>query len=216
MNEQERRRFGRIDLERPLAGMIGEVPVSVVEVAVGGFRTQHEGRFSPGHSHQVRIDWEVRPMRFVCQVVRCTLFRLGKQPGEPTLFQTGLKIEEAIDQSDEILRELIGVRVLRALEEQKANARGLPPLGVYTYQVGKGDRFRRCELHEGVWRKFDTKESKQPTNGFTISADIDLFHVEMLCRTYESTTEEGRRLTRMLAELSVAKSEGTPVRRYIP
>ena len=38
----------------------------------------------------------------------------------------------------------------------------------------------------------------------------------MLCKAYEAMGTEGRRLTKMLAELSIRKTEGTPTRRYVP
>ncbi|HUP44153.1 MAG TPA: hypothetical protein VM779_01440 [Thermoanaerobaculia bacterium] len=212
----ERRRFGRIDLERPLNGFIGAVPVDVVQLSIAGFRVLHETRFPPGDDHEIHLVWNGREMRFKCQVVRSTLFRLATKPGEKSLYQSGIRIDGAIGDSETVLRDLIADRVIRALEEQKANARGIPPVLPYTYQVGKGNRYRRCEFQDGKWRKFDTTRSDQPTDGFTISAEIAPALIETLCRTYEAMNAEGRRLTKMLAELSIRKSEGTPTRRYVP
>lgn len=212
----ERRRFGRIDLEQPLTGFIGEIRIDIVEVSVVGFRVLHEARFPPGEDREIRVTWQEREMRFACNIVRSTLFRLAKNAAEKSIYQSGVRIEEATGDSETVLRDLIAHRVMRALEEQKANAHGVPPIGAYTYQVGKGDRFRRCELTDGRWRKFDTTRTDQPGEGFTISAEIDPGEVELLCKTYEVMPTEGRRLTKMLAELSIRKSEGTPTRRYVP
>jgi hypothetical protein len=44
----------------------------------------------------------------------------------------------------------------------------------------------------------------QPADGFTIAAGETEDQVALLCQTYESGDEEARRMTRMLAELSVA------------
>ena len=212
----ERRRFGRIDLEKPLTGHIGEVQVEVVEVSVVGFRVLHEVRFPPGEDSAITLDWDGRQMRFGITIVRSTLFRLAKNAFEKSLYQSGIRIDRAFGDSETALRDLIAHRVMRALDEQKANARGVPPVLNYTYQVGKGDRYRRCEFKDGIWRKFDTTRPDQPAEGFTISAETEPAHVEILCRTYEAMSTEGRRLTRMLAELSIKKSEGTPTRRYVP
>jgi len=84
------------------------------------------------------------------------------------------------------------------------------------HQPEKGELLRRCEYIDGEWRKSETSRTQQPPNGFTISADVDLDHVEMLCETWETTTAEGRRLTQLLAELSISREEGVPVRRYVP
>jgi hypothetical protein len=84
------------------------------------------------------------------------------------------------------------------------------------YQPEKGELLRRCEFIDGEWRKSETIRPQQPPNGFTISADVDPDHVAMLCDTWENTTAEGRRLTQLLAELSISRAEGIPTRRYVP
>ena len=214
--DDERRRFGRIELDEPLKGSIDGVPVDVVEVSIAGFRVTHQARFAPGQGSELRVSWRGKEMRFSCGVARSTLSRLAKTPAEKSIYQSGIRVDEAFGDSEAVLRDLIAERVMRALSEQKENARGVPPTIEYTYQVGKGDRFRRCELSEGKWKSFDTTRSEQPAEGFTVSVEIDAAQVDILKRTYESVGSEGRRLTKMLAELSIKKTEGGPTRRYIP
>lgn len=216
IEERERRRFGRIDLEEPLQGMIGAIPVNVVEVSLVGLRVMHEVRFPAGEDSEVRVSWQGREMHFRCYIVRSTLFKLAKTAADKSLFQSGVRLDEPFGDSENVLRELIAQRVMRAIREQKENAYGIPSLGPFTYQVGKGDRYRRCDLAGGTWRKFDTTRPEQPAEGFTVSAELDPVQIEVLCRTYEFLGPEGRRLTKMLAELSIKKTEGGPTRRYIP
>ena len=214
--DDDRRRFGRIELEQPLKGSIDDVPVDVVEVSIAGFRVTHQARFPPGGGSELRVSWGAREMRFRCGIARSTLYKLAKTPSEKSIYQSGIRVDEAFGDSEIILRDLIAERVIRALAEQKENARGVAPTVEYTFQVGKGDRFRRCELSEGKWRTFDTTRPEQPPQGFTVSAEIDPAQIDILRRTYESVGPEGRRLTKMLAELSIKKTEGTPTRRYTP
>ena len=214
--ERERRRFGRVELDEPLAALIGDIPVEVVDVSVAGFRMMHETRFLAGESKVIRMVWNGREMKFVCHVVRSILHRLARTSSEKTIYQSGVQIDAAIGDAENTLRDFIADRVKRALAEQKENARGVPPISTFLYQVGKGDRFRRCELKEGKWRVFDTTRAEQPREGFTISAELDPTQVDLLCKTYEATSEEGRRLTRLLAELSIRKSEGGTPRKYVP
>jgi hypothetical protein len=210
---QERRRYGRIDLEEPLPAYVGEVPVRVADLSVVGFRVLHELRFPPGDPKLIRMRWDGRDMRFMCTVIRSTMVHMAGK----NVYQTGMRIDSAIEDSEEQLREFIAARVIRALEEQKANARGMPPLSKgYTYQVGKTNHLRRYELVDGRWRKVETVDPTQPPGGFTIAADIDPMQVDMLCKTWERTDAEGRRLTQLLAQLSIKKTEGTPTRRYVP
>lgn len=188
----------------------------IIEVSVSGLLIAHEGRFVPGQSQHLFIEDESTPLELECTVVRSTLYRLSKALGEKSVYHTGLRIIRFADDGFDRLRQLIGERIMRALEEQKANARGIPPLAAYMYQPGKGELYRRCEYVDGEWRLSETSRPAQPVNGFTISAEVDAHHVEMLCETWESTTEEGRRLTKLLAELSISRAEGIPTRRYVP
>ncbi|HEX8152924.1 MAG TPA: hypothetical protein VF698_07360, partial [Thermoanaerobaculia bacterium] len=168
---EERRRYGRIALDEPLAGQLGDVRVRVIEVSVVGFRVAHEARLMPLPSYPLLVNWDGRELRMNVSIIRTTLTRLAKNANERSVYHSGLRIENR-NESDRMLRELIAHRVMRALDEQKANAHGIPPLAAYMYQPGKGDRYRRCELVDGIWRKSETSRPVQPLNGFTISADV--------------------------------------------
>lgn len=212
----DRRRYGRIRLDEPLPARFGETRVKIIEVSLRGMRAAHEGRLTVGDERVLRVEWQGRSIELECALVRSSLWRLSKSMGQQSIYHSGLKIVDATTPSFDGLRDLIAERILRALEEQKANASGIPPLAAYMYQPLKGELYRRCEYLGGVWRKSETIRPDQPKNGFTVSAEVDPAHVELLCRTWEMTTDEGRRLTRLLAELSTSKAEGVPVRRYVP
>lgn len=181
-----------------------------------GFLIAHEGRHAPGTTHHLAVEWDSGEIELECNIVRSTLYRLARSLGEKSLYHTGLRIVRYARDDFNRLRHLIAERVLRALDEMKANARGIPPLAAYMYQPEKGELYRRCEFVGGTWRKTETIRSTQPANGFTISIEVDPVHVAMLCDTWEHTTAEGRRLTQLLAELSISKAEGVPTRRYVP
>jgi hypothetical protein len=214
--KKERRAYGRVELENPLRARFGDTPVRVAEVSVSGVMIVHEGKLPVGDTRVLTMRWEGTLIEMDCTVTRSSLQRLSKTMGEKSMYQSGLRIVGFSLEAYTRLRELIGERILRALEEQKANARGIPPLAAYMYQPEKGELLRRCELIDGVWRKSETTRRQQPPNGFTVSAEVDPYHVDMLCETWENTTEEGRRLTQLLAELSISTAEGIPTRRYVP
>ncbi len=193
-----------------------DIPVQLIDLSLNGARVVGEARFGPGSEHELQFEWKEMPVRLVCTVIRCTLFSFARAPGEKSTYQSGLRITETIGDSDRVVRELIGSYVIRALEEQRANALGIPPIGPYVYIEGKGDRYRRCELVDGKWRRSETTRPDQPTVGFTISAEVHPHYVDMLCETYQMTDDDGRRLTQTLAQLSISRAEGIPTRRYIP
>ena len=59
---------------------------------------------------------------------------------------------------------------------------------------------------ENGWTSRYSLLADQPEDGFTIAAGEPDEQVQILCRTYESGDTEARRLTRMLAEISVAST----------
>lgn len=213
---RERRRHARIKLDEPLPGRFGAARVAVYELSVNGFMVAHEARYAPGEVDHLVFDCDGTDIDLLCRLVRSTLRRLSRSLGEKSIYHSGLQIVESLGDAYDKLRQCIANRIIRALAEQKANARGIPPLQAYMYQPGKSDTYRRCELVNGEWRKTETERAEQPGNGFTVSAEVDSEHVDMLCRTWEMTTAEGRRLTQMLAALSISRNEGIPTRRYVP
>ena len=162
------------------------------------------------------FDWEGSTIELRCEVMRNTLERLAKNTSEKSIYHAGLRIVEADQLSRDALRAMITSFVARALDEQKANARGIPPEAAQCFQTGKGTDFLRFELVNGAWRRTATTRPDQPANGFTISASEDRTHIEMLCHTFANSDEPGRKLIKMMAELSISQAEGVPTRRYNP
>lgn len=214
---QERRRYGRIHPDPALRGSLDAVPVRVTEVSVTGVKVAHESRLPrTTGTHRLWFDWQEHTLRFDCAFVRTTILRLARKGTEKSLYETGFQLTAAEGESDALLRELIAEYVMRAINEQLANSRGIPPLAVYSYQSGKGDRYRKCELRDGIWRQTETTNPAQPENGITISAEVDPAEVALLSRTWELCDVEGRKLTQLLAQLSISRAEGVPTRRYVP
>ncbi len=210
------RQFERIHFEHPISGTLGKQRVQVLDLAIGGARFLGTLRVTPGSAQDLRVDWEGKPMLLKCTVTRCTLQNFATGSNEQSTYEIGVRIVETTGDSDRIMRELIGYYVTKALDEQRANWDGVPPIGPYVHLEGKSGRYRRCELVDGKWRISATTRPEQPISGFTVSAEVPPRYLDMLCETYERTDGEGRRLTRILAELSINKAEGVPTRRYVP
>jgi hypothetical protein len=98
-------------------------------------------------------DWEGTKLDLICRLMRSTIWRLAKSLGEKSIYHSGLQIIDAIGDSYEKLRQLIAERIIRALEEQKANAARHPAARRVHVPAGKGDLYRRCEFLDGQWRK---------------------------------------------------------------
>lgn len=212
---EDRRRFGRVQLHPPLPARLGDASVEIADVAMGGARVMSVARFAPGTTVELLFEWEGVEVRAMCRIIRCTVAQFAKAPGEKSIYQTGLQMVEVAGESDYLIRRMIATQVMRALDEQRANAFAMPSVArlIEPHEV---TRFRRCELNDGRWRRMETTSADQPSNGFTVDAAMPLKLVTMLCETFQRADEEGRRLMRVLAQLSVTKGEGSSIRRYIP
>jgi hypothetical protein len=211
-----KRQFERIHFEHPIPARLGDQPVRVLDLAIGGARVLGSTKVTPGTARELRIDWEGKTIQLKCNVTRCILLTFATGTEKVSTYDIGLRIVESIGESDQVMRELIATFVMKALDEQRANWEGIPPVGPYVHLEGKANRYRRCEHVSGDWKISATTRPEQPLNGFTVSAEVAPHYIDMLCKTYETTDDEGRRLTRILAELSINRAEGVPTRRYIP
>src|SRR5947208_4433293 len=191
--------------------------VFLVDLSRTGVRVAHQGAVPAiGQVCRLEFNWEGRAVVLDCKVMRNELVKLAKSAAEKSIYHAGLHIEQAHGESEATLRELIADVVARALDEQKANARGIPAEAAQVFQTSKGTDLLRFELLNGSWRRTATTRPEQPANGFTISASEDREHIEMLCHTFANSDEPGRRLIKMMAELSISQTEGVPTRRYTP
>ena len=78
-------------------------------------------------------------------------------------------------------------------------------------QMGEAHRSRSrgfisFRLKGDSWWRVPTDSPNQPPDGFTVASYEDDEELETLCHTYEQADEEGRRLIRLVAELSVVQN----------
>jgi len=191
--------------------------VFLVDLSRTGVRVAHQGAVPAiGQVCRLEFNWHERAVVLDCRVMRNELVKLAKSDSEKSLYHAGMHIEHAHGDSEATLRELIADIVARALDEQKANARGIPAEAAQVFQTSKGTNYLRCELVDGKWRRSATTRPDQPQNGFTVSADEDREQIDTLCETFANTDVQGQKLIRTMAELSISRAEGVPTRRYKP
>lgn len=214
----ERRRVQRISLAQPLRAMVDATKAFIVDLSLSGVRVLHQDDLGPvSRACMLRTQWEGMPFELHCSIVRTTLHRAADASGR-ALYHSGLTIDDAPSVSAIGLRRLIEHHVERALDEQKANARGVPPpLAAQSMRTGAPSAFVRHELDLGRWREVVTATAAQPEHGFTIAAQTARAEVEMLRRAYEMATSASERaMIRRLAALSVSSGEIVQARRYKP
>jgi hypothetical protein len=201
--DDERRQFQRLNLTRPIDGWFGDYSVRLRDVSANGALVEHDDVIQDGARALLRFYFRREEVELVAETVR-------RSDGS-----AGLHFVEAC----ETLNKLLAESAVELLMAQEANASGdrernvvgdetltsasgafRMPLGSYIAWTLLGDQ----------WTRRHSLLPDQPSNGFTVSAQEDETQVAMLCRTYADGDEEARRLTRLLAELSVAAPQSAP------
>ena len=205
------RKIERVRLQEPVPAKADGETAYVVDASVHGVRLSHKGLFSQGTKHDVEFEWDGRPIRFVGEI-RWTRADREARNG---VYQSGIAIAKIPTDSEKALRGLVEHCVERALDERKANARGVPPLAASFRPGTQSQTYTRHEFVHGVWRKMTTSDRRQPEAGFTVPSTETRTQVEMLRAAYEVADGSMRQVIRRLAEISLDDS-AVPSRRYTP
>ena len=198
----ERRHFQRLNLTKPVDGRFGGTPVTVIEVSGGGALLVTDVPLQVGARGALRFTWRDEEIDVMAEVVRSDPSRAGLQ------FTT----------ESEPLRRILGESVVELLRAQEANASGDRERNVVgddqTLTAAAGfrlmDAYMTYRFTASGWKCRRALLPDQPPDGFTIAANVPEGEVDLLRRTYESGDGEARRMTRLLAELSVAARRSHP------
>lgn len=194
----ERREYQRLTLGQPLDGWFGDYAVRLLDVSAKAARIEHDEALPDQSRALLRFYWRDQEIEILAETV------LGDELSRSRL---------AFLEDHAGLRQLIDETAAGVLRAQEANASGDRTANVIagdatltaaSMVTGRG--FVTYTLHDGVWRRRASLLPDQPENGFTVSAGEPDEQIEMLCQTFAAGDEEARRVTRMLAELSVAGS----------
>src|SRR5688500_3594600 len=217
LETDDRRQNGRVTPTQRIRGMVGNVPIYVLDLSLAGVRVAHQDQLPAiGQTATLVFEWEGRRFTGKAEVRRTKVEKLAKTRFEKSLYHSGLFVTPNDAFSSAIIKDIIQSCHDRALDEQRANAEGIPAVAAQSFQTGKGDDYVRCELRATGWVKSATRDPQQPANGFTISASEEPSKIATLCRTWEIGDAEARRLIKTFAALSISKSEGIPTRSYAP
>ena len=210
-------RLQRVVLGEPLAAMLGGEKARVIDISLSGALVAHQFRAGKGTILRLAFDWRGDPVLADCEVMRESLHAPPMKPGSRPIYRSGVAFRQFLGESENNLRQMIGELVSRALDERKANARGIPPVVPSSTQRGGRNRgYLTFVFVHGVWQKTESVDPIQPSNGFTVSIDEDPGQITLLCETYESVGPSHRRMIQDMARLSIANQNGIPTRRYEP
>lgn len=204
---EERREFQRLRIDPPVAGKLGNTDVSILEMGVLGARMQHSDSIDVEYS-ELRFSFGGNEIALRCEVVRTI--------SKDAFHYSGVRFVAAVGESGDHLRDMLAQLVAREFEVRRDMPKNTIPDqtavdGDNTVR-GKDASFLCYRLDNGRWRKQRAFLPEQPATGFTVAQWVDGTEVRRLCQVYEAADEEGRRLIRLFAELSVSDELQIPPR----
>jgi hypothetical protein len=210
---EERREFQRLRLETPIPGNFGMDDVTIVEVGVLGARVQHAAPLAIPRG-ELRFSSDGSDIVMRAEVVRT--LDANQTRYTDAAFVSGLRFVAAIGESGDHLRAMLSRLVVLAIENRHDSSG--TKLRVRTVDGDKTVRgadahFIAYRWENGIWAKRHVFLPEQPPTGFTVARGEDAEEMQRLCIVYEASDEEGRRLIRLFAELSVSEAMQIPPRR---
>ena len=209
MQQHERREFQRLRLAKPILASMDGANALILDIGMAGAFVEHYGVVEPGHQFRLSFRWQGEDIVFRCEVVRTTVIRQPGGDGKSTASHSGVHFVEPVGDAVARLEDLITTFVGRILAAQRANAAGEAASSASILAGMGGARRKRTRgfvsyrLKGDSWWRVPTDSPRQPEDGFTVAAWEDETELETLCRSYADADEEGRRLIRLVAELSV-------------
>ncbi|HEX8616256.1 MAG TPA: hypothetical protein VF911_01610 [Thermoanaerobaculia bacterium] len=207
---EERREFQRLRFEAPIAGTFGPATVSIVEAGVLGASIQHEAPLDVTRG-DLRFQYGANEIAMRCEVVRT--FQADPSSSSEHPVMSGLRFLAAIGDSGDHLRAMLAQLVARALESRfdaSATRLRLRPVDGDKTVRDADAQFVSYRLENNNWRKRNVFLPEQPEAGFTVARGEDADELQRLCAVYEASDQEGRRLIRLFAELSVSDALQIP------
>lgn len=206
---EERREFQRLRIDPSIPGTFGATAVALVEAGVLGARIHH-GAPLDEKKGELRFSYDGDEIALRCEVVRTTDSQNAKYPGSG--LESGIRFVAALGESGDRLRAMLARLVSRALEERREMTLKGIAHGVDLDRTVRGSDagYLSYRFENGVWQRRRIFLPEQPPVGFTVARSEDSEEMQRLCRVYQASDEEGRRLIRMFAELSVSEALNVP------
>jgi len=200
---EERREFQRLRVEPPIPASYAATPVSLIEIGVLGARLHHAEKLDREEG-ELRFSFEGDEIALKCAVVRTIESQASKYPGSG--MESGIRFVGAVGDSGDHLRKALATLVTRALEHRSGpHNEMLQKIDGDKTVRGKDASYVCYRLDEKGWQKRAVFLPEQPAIGFTVARGVDPEEVLRLQRVYQASDDEGRRLIRLFAELSVSE-----------
>ena len=198
---RDRRRFTRHRLAQPIPAVIGRGDGVLVDVSANGARVRHTSPVVLGARVRITFMWGRHRFEATGEVLASRMIAL-----RDTRFESRLRFVSIGAESQDVLAKMLADLLDRDLRKWVANLHGwneerecleedkqaLPPA-----------TYIRCRLVGGRWQQTSSRDANAPIDGFVVPAGTAPAEIRSLCRTWESSDEEGRKLVRLITDAVV-------------
>ena len=201
LRPEERREFQRLHLTHPISATLGGHAVRIVEIGILGARLQHTDELR-GEYAELRFQHAGHEIAMKREIVRAS-------GGE-----TAVRFLAAVGESGDRLRDMLAELVMHELDFRRTHPGSVEVETVDGDKTVRGSDagFLCYRFESGAWNRRRVFLPEQPAVGFTVARTEDTSELQRLCRVYEASDDEGRRLIRLFAELSVSDALEIPPR----
>jgi hypothetical protein len=206
---EERREFQRLRLDPPLPATFGAGAVTILEIGVLGARVHHAEPLDTTYA-ELRFSHGDATIALKCEMVRS--FPSGHSKYPSVGLESGLRFLAAIGDSGDSLRTMLSDLVIKEFESTRPPMQVAPGVDGDRTVRGRDAKFICYRLEQGAWNRRRVFLPEQPKTGFTVASAEDSDEMQRLCKVYQASDEEGRRLIRLFAELSVSDALEIPPR----
>lgn len=200
----DRRKFERLRLPKPILALLDGENALILDIGISGAFIEHYGKTKAGERFTLLFRWKGTDVEFVSEVAHTVIVRKTESS---EVSHTGLRFTQPIGEAEKRLNDMVGTFVGKVLAAQKANAVATQPSDSALIDLGGARRsrtrgFLTFRFQDGKWSREISESPVQPSNGFTVAGYEEDDELESLCQAYETADEEGRRLIKLVAELS--------------
>ena len=194
---EERREFQRLNLTKPLDGWFGDFSVLVVEVSASGAKIVHDEELPMDSRGLLRFSWRGHELEILSQITRSEGARSGVH-----FLEKNAEVRSLITDS---VNEVLRAQEANAAGDRARNVVGDETLTSASAGLRGASGFLQYHLTDAGWKCHRVLLPDQPEDGFTVSANELQEQIDLLCTTYATGDGEAKRMTRMIAELSVTR-----------
>ncbi len=102
---EERRKYQRVTLVRPLVARVGAARVFVLDASLSGLSVAHQGNIpAEGSKCVITFEWESIPVTMECEITRNTLQKMARNAQEKSVYHASMEIVRASDEAMKTLR----------------------------------------------------------------------------------------------------------------